>query len=122
MRISDWSSDVCSSDLFAATPGEKRGFLVYAPAAFAARMAMLIGIALFVAQKFFVLGVLIALWSLWTGIGLPLWKMAAHVATSPRLHRNRRFAIQVTLGGLGALLLLIFVVPAPHHVHAQGVV
>src|SRR3546814_480923 len=107
---------------FAATPGEKRWFLVYAPAAFAARMAMLIGIALFVAQKFFVLGVLIALWSLWTGIGLPLWKMAAHVATSPRLHRNRRFAIQVTLGGLGALLLLLFVVPAPHHVNAQGVV
>src|SRR3546814_13625377 len=83
MRISDVSSDVCSSDL---------------------------------------LGVLIALWSLWTGIGLPLWKMAAHVATSPRLHRNRRFAIQVTLGGLGALLLLLFVVPAPHHVNAQGVV
>src|SRR3546814_6619564 len=48
--------------------------------------------------------------------------MAAHVATSPRLHRNRRFAIQVTLGGLGALLLLLFVVPAPHHVNAQGVV
>lgn len=107
---------------FAATPGEKRWFLIYAPAAFVARMAMLLGIALLVAQKFFVVGVLIALWSLWTGIGLPLWKMAAHVATSPRLHRNRRFAVQVTLGGVGALLLLFFVVPAPHHVNAQGVV
>src|SRR3546814_18523400 len=82
---------------FEATPGEKRWFLVYAPAAFVARMLMLFGIALVVASKFFLIGVLIALWSLWTGIGLPLWKMVAHVFTSPQLHRNRAYAVRMTL-------------------------
>ncbi len=107
---------------FEATPGEKRWFLFYAPAAFVARMVMLLGIALLVAQKFFILGVLIALWSLWTGIGLPVWKMYAHVFTSPQLHRNRGFAVRMTLGATAALALVLFVIPAPHHVNAQGVV
>lgn len=107
---------------FEATPGEKRWFLFYAPAAFVARMVMLIGIALLIAQKFFILGVLIALWSVWTGIGLPLWKMYSHVFTSPQLHRNRGFAVRMTLGATAVLALILFVIPAPHHVNAQGVV
>ncbi|MFA7602958.1 MAG: peptidase M50 [Novosphingobium sp.] len=107
---------------FDATPGEKRWFLFYGPAAFVARMVMLIGIALLVAQRFFVIGVLIALWTLWTGIGLPLWKMLSHVFTSPQLHRNRRFAVRLTLGTLAAVMLALFVVPAPHHIYAQGIV
>ena len=107
---------------FDATPGEKRWFVVYAPAAFAARMTMLIGIALFVAQKFFVIGVAIALWSLWSGIGLPVWRMGAHVFASPQLHGNRRRAMRLTLGGLAVALVLLLAVPAPHHIATQGIV
>jgi len=107
---------------FEATPGEKRWFLFYAPAAFAARMTMLMGIALMVAERFFVVGVLIALWTLWTGVGLPVWKMFAHVFTSPQLHRNRRRAVQLTLGIVGVLAVALFAVPAPHHATTQGVV
>lgn len=107
---------------FDATPGEKRWFLVYAPLAFAARMAMLVGIALFVAQTYFVVGVLIALWSLWSGIGLPLWRMGAHVFTGPQLARNRARAVRLTVGGVVAALVLLLVVPAPHHLATQGIV
>ena len=107
---------------FQATPGEKRWFVAYAPAAFVARMVMMFGIALMVAQKFFVVGVLIALWTLWSSIGLPVWKMFAHVFTSPQLHRNRARAVQWSLGTVAALLLLLFVIPAPHHANTQGVV
>lgn len=107
---------------FDATPGEKRWFLFYAPAALAARMVMLIGIAIFVAQEFFVIGVAIALWSLWSGIGLPLWKMGAHVVASPQLHRNRGRAMRLSAGLAAAALLALFVVPAPHRLAAQGVV
>src|SRR3546814_49534 len=85
-------------------------------------MLMLFGIALVVASKFFLIGVLIALWSLWTGIGPPLWKMVAHVFTSPQLHRNRAYAVRMTLGVAGGLALLLFAIPAPHHLNAQGVV
>lgn len=107
---------------FEATPGEKRWFLFYAPAAFAARMVMLFGIALMIAERFFVIGVLIALWTIWTGVGLPLWKMFAHVFTAPQLHRNRGRAVRLTLGTSAALLVLLFVIPAPHHATTQGVV
>ena len=107
---------------FEATPGEKRWFLVYAPLAFVARMVMMFGIALAVAERFFVIGVLIALWTLWTGVGLPVWKMAEHVLSSPGLHRNRARAVRLTLAGAGALLVLLFAIPAPHHVTTQGVV
>lgn len=107
---------------FDATPGEKRWFLFFAPAALIARMTMLIAIALFVAQKYFVVGVLIALWSLWSGLGLPVWKMFAHVMSSPQLHGNRKRAVRITLGVVGALMLALFAVPLPLHVNAQGIV
>jgi len=111
-----------STKPFEATQGEKRWFLFYAPAAFVARMMMLLGIALMVAEQFFFIGVLIALWTLWTGIGLPLWKMFAHVFTSPQLHRNRRRAVRLTLATVGVLLVALFAIPAPHHATTQGVV
>lgn len=107
---------------FDAAEGEKIWLFLYAPAAFVARMVMLFGLALIVAGKFFVIGVLIALWSLWTGVGLPVWKMFAHVFTSPQLHRDRRRAVRLTMGLTGAGLALLFVVPAPFHAYSQGVV
>lgn len=107
---------------FEATPGEKRWFLIYGPAAFIMRMVVLLGIALLIGQRFFILGVLLAIWTVVTGIGLPLWKAYAHVFTAPVLNRNRRQAKRLTLAGTAAILLLLFVVPAPHHIYAQGVV
>ncbi len=107
---------------FAATPGEMRWFMVYAPAAFVARMVMLFGISIIVAGRFFFFGVLMALWSLWTGIVAPLWKMGAHVLSSPHLNRNRRRALRWTGGAVAALLLLLFIIPIPHHIVTQGVV
>ncbi|WBH15001.1 site-2 protease family protein [Sphingomonas radiodurans] len=107
---------------FAATRAEKRWFIVYAPAAFFARMAMMLGIALLVAKKFFFIGVAISIWTLWTSIALPVWKMYAHVFTSPQLQRNRRRAVQWTVGATAALMLGLFVIPAPHHVTTQGIV
>ncbi|WP_305097192.1 site-2 protease family protein [Croceibacterium aestuarii] len=107
---------------YAATPGEKRWFVLYAPAAFAARMVMMFGIALMVAQRFFVIGVVIAMWTIWSSVGLPLWKMFGHVFNSPQLHRNRRRAARITLGAVAGLALLLFVLPAPHHANTQGVV
>src|SRR3546814_8266238 len=48
--------------------------------------------------------------------------MVAHVFTSPQLHRNRAYAVRMTLGVAGGLALLLFAIPAPHHLNAQGVV
>jgi putative peptide zinc metalloprotease protein len=105
-----------------ATAGEKRWFLVYGPLAFVARMVMLLSIALLLAQRYFIIGVFIALWSLWSGLALPAWKMFSHVFTSPKLHRNRTTAVRWTMGATLALLLLLFAIPAPHHATTQGIV
>lgn len=107
---------------FPGTRGEKNWFLVYAPAAFVARMVMLLGIALFVGTQFFIIGVLLALWSLATGLLLPLWKMISHVFASPQLRRNRGRALVWSGGAVALLALLLFVAPLPHHTNSEGVV
>ena len=111
-----------SNKPFAATPGEKRWFLFYAPAAFIARMVMMFSIALMVAERFFIVGVAIGLWMVWSGLGLPLWKAFAHVFNSPQLHQNRRRAVQITLGAMACAVLFLFAIPMPHHAATQGVV
>lgn len=107
---------------FDAARGERIWLAGYAPLAFAARMVMLLGIALVMAERFFIVGVLIALWTVWTGIGLPVWKMFKHVFSGPALHGNRKRAVRITLGGVAALALILFAVPAPHHAYTEGVV
>ncbi len=111
-----------STEPFAATRGERIWFLIYAPLSFVARMVMLFGIALFVAGKFFLIGVLLALWSLATGIVMPVWKMISHVVSSPQLRQNRRRALGWSGGAVAALALVLFVIPAPHHTNTEGVV
>jgi putative peptide zinc metalloprotease protein len=102
--------------------GEQAWFLLYAPLAFAYRLSVIIGIALFLAQHYFIVGVTIALWAVFSGIGRPLLKAIAHVTTSSRLAEKRCRAIAITFGTcmLGAAGLLA--VPMPHHTTAEGVI
>ncbi len=104
-----------------ATAGERRWFLAYAPLAFAYRMSVLFGIALFVAQQYFIIGVLLALWGMFASIGIPLFKMARALFTEPRF-AARGMRIRKVLGGAAlGLYLLLFVLPMPYHTHAEGV-
>jgi len=103
-------------------PGERAWLLFYAPAAFAYRMVVMFGIALFLAGQYFTIGLLLAAWTIATGIVLPIAKALKHVALSPRLRRHRLRALAITLGGTAALASLLLLVPAPLHTVAQGVV
>ncbi|MEW5768744.1 MAG: PqqD family peptide modification chaperone [Pseudomonadota bacterium] len=105
-----------------ATPGERRWFIGYAPLAFGYRMFVLFGIAVFVAQQYFIVGVLLALWGMVASLGLPLFKMFRALLTEPRF-APRGARIRLVLGGtLLSLYVLLFVVPVPYHTHAEGVV
>jgi putative peptide zinc metalloprotease protein len=105
-----------------ATPGEQVWFLLYAPVSWVYRMVVMIGIALFVAQQYFLAGVILALWSVVNGLVKPLAKNLRHVVTSPALRKVRRRALGWTFGsiavGLGALML----VPLPLRTDAEGVI
>ena len=57
-----------------ATPGERRWFVGYAPLSYVYRLFVSISIALFIAQQFFVVGVLIGLWTVLSGMFWPIFK------------------------------------------------
>ena len=107
--------------LFPATRGERRWFLFYAPAAYGYRLGVTIGIAWFIGQQYFVVGVLLGAWSLLAGFVVPLGKALAALFTDPRfLMRARR--VWLVLGGtVGTTAALLFVLPAPHHTRVEGV-
>lgn len=105
-----------------ATPGERRWFLGYAPLAFAYRMFVLFGIAIFVAQQYFFLGVLLALWGLIASLGVPIYKGIAAVMNGPQYAARTLRVRTVLLASVGLIGVLLFVVPLPRHTHAEGVV
>lgn len=105
-----------------ATRGEKVWFIVYAPASFVYRMVVMLGIALYVSAHAFILGVLIALWTLFNAIVKPAFKHLRHVVTSPKLRKVRRRAMGWTFGTIAAVIALLLVVPVPLRTSAEGVV
>jgi putative peptide zinc metalloprotease protein len=107
---------------FVATRGERIWFLLYAPAAFLYRQALMLTIAVFVASQFLAVGVAIAVWSLFTGVGVPLGKALWLVLASPRFHRNRCRAVSVTFGSILAVAVVLCLIPAPSHTTTEGVV
>ncbi len=103
------------------TPGERAWFLFYAPAAFLYRLLVMFGIALFLAQHYFIIGIALAIWAVATGVVLPLAKALRHVATSARLRRHRVRAVGLTGAAIAVLAALLLLIPAPSHTSAQGV-
>jgi putative peptide zinc metalloprotease protein len=94
----------------------------YSIASFAYRLTIMVVIVTFVANQFFFLGVLIAFWSVFLMIGLPLLKQLRYLFASPALGRVRRRAVGVTaaiVAVLGGILLLL---PLPYRTVAEGVV
>lgn len=104
-----------------ATPGERRWFVGYAPLAFFYRMFVLFSIALFVAQQYLIVGVLIALWGLISSLGMPIYKGIKAILTGPQ-YADRGPRVRAVLAGiLVGLLVLFFVLPVPYHTTAEGV-
>lgn len=106
----------------AETPSEKRWLISYAVTSWLYRIFLTIAIILFVANEFFIFGVLLAIWGAVTMIGMPIWKSVKHVVTSPTLHRQRPRAIKTSLALLTGAFLFIGLVPMPLRTFAEGVV
>ena len=104
------------------THGEAAWFTFYGLASFIYRMFILCVILLYVAGKFFIVGVLLALWAATLQLVLPLVRHVGFLLKDPRLQYKRPRALTVT--GLGVALLagLLFFVPAPLWTMAEGVV
>ena len=107
---------------FVATRGERTWLLLYAPAAFVYRQVVMLTIAIFVASQYLAVGVLVAVWSLLTGVARPIGKALWYVLASPRLHRNRFRAVTATSGAILAAGIVLFWIPAPSHTTTEGVI
>jgi putative peptide zinc metalloprotease protein len=102
--------------------GEAIWFACYGLAAFVYRVTILFAIIFYIAGKFFVIGVALALWAFLAQVILPAAKHVTFLFSSRQL-RNRRLRALVTSAALCLLLggLLVFM-PAPLTTRAEGVV
>ena len=107
----------------ARAPGETGWFLFYAPAALAYRLPRAVRHrALFVATSFFLVGVLLAIWTVLLSVVWPLAKGLHFVLFSQTLVHHRARAVFATGIGLAGVAALLFVLPLPHGTVAVGVV
>lgn len=103
-------------------PGETAWFLGYGVASFLYRFVILFGIAIFVANRFFVIGVALALFAIATQLVAPLLRQTAFLLTSPALGGKRPQALAITGVLLSALAVLVLLVPLPSRTRADGVI
>lgn len=103
-------------------PGERAWFVFYAIASFIYRMFMMVSIALLVASKFFVIGILLALWAFVTMLALPLAKKVSYLFYSPQLENHRQRALFATAAIALPLAAILFWLPAPSSTRAEGVI
>jgi putative peptide zinc metalloprotease protein len=104
------------------TRGERKWLLFYSIASFFYRLFIMFAIMLFVAGKFFVIGILLACWSVFMMLILPTFKMIKFVFTSPQIERQRLRAVGISLFGVGLIVGALALLPAPLWTRAEGVV
>jgi len=104
------------------TPWESTWFVVYSLMSFIYRMALLWFIIVYVTDKFFAIGVVLALWMVIAQILLPLFNMLRFITASPSLRKKRYRVIGSCSALLAALMMLIFIVPFPCYTVAEGIV
>ena len=106
----------------AMAPGERFWFLLYGPAAFIYRIAVVIGIAWFISGYFFFFGVAVAVYGLFTLLIVPAVRAVSNFFTrSAVAERQGRIIAAI---GLGAVVLsgFLFFFPIPLWSTSQGII
>ncbi len=85
------------------------------------RVIVFTGVLLAVADRFLIIGIVMAAVCLISWVTVPVVRFVRYLASSPRLERVRSRAVAVTACGAAVLILLLGVVPFPHGFRAPGV-
>ena len=104
------------------TSGERFWLLVYAVASSIYRVFLYASILLFVSDKMFFLGVILACVAAVMWLLVPVGKWLKYLATSQELARCRPRAIATSAGAILAVAAAVGLVPMPDRGRAQGVV
>jgi len=102
--------------------GERAWMLVYGIASFFYRIFISFIIITFIAGKFFVIGVLLAIWALSTQVLMPVGKSLSFLFRSPDVQRKRGRALFTSIVLLLTAGGLLFWVPAPSWTRTEGVI
>jgi putative peptide zinc metalloprotease protein len=86
------------------------------------RVIVFSGVLLVVADRFLIIGIVMAAVCLISWAVVPVVRFAKYLSSNPRLERVRPRAIAVTAGLAIFLIILLGVVPFPHSFRAPGVV
>ena len=105
----------------ASGPREARWLVAYALASGVYKAVVFGAIILFVSQRFFFVGAMLAALAVYGWLVLPGARFLHYLTTHPELERVRARAVVSTLGAAAAVCVLIGLVPAPDRFRAQGV-
>lgn len=105
-----------------ASAGERSWFVIYGTLSFFYRMFVWTVIILFVASKFFFIGVVLAIWGAFFMIVRPLIRIFKYLLTSINLRPVRTRALSVTGVFLGCVALTLFAIPIPYTTIVEGVI
>ncbi len=103
-------------------PGERVWFVVYTVLSFTYRMFIYAGIIMFIASKFFVVGVMMGGWAVISMFIVPGAKGIRFLISSPRLGRKRARAILASSFILAGIVAIVLFVPVPLSTLAEGVI
>ena len=102
--------------------GERLWLALYGITSFVYRIFISFIIITFIAGKFFVVGVLLAIWAVATQVLMPIGKSLSFLVGSPNLRRQRGRALSTSVVLLLAVAGLLFFVPAPSWTRTEGVI
>ncbi|CCQ90666.1 Peptidase, M50 family [Nitrospina gracilis 3/211] len=102
--------------------GERSWLLFYGIASFFYRLFIMGVIVLFVAGKFFIIGMVLAMWALMTMLVIPIYKKLDFLARSPVISGKRVRAVVLSAVLVLSLGWFIFKVPFPYATRAEGVI
>lgn len=106
----------------ARTAGEAAWLAFYGIASFVYRIFVMVGISLFVAGKFFVIGMIMAIWSMACFLVTPLYRGVRNLVADPVMRRYRTRGVVAAVVALALMLLLVTVVRVPTFTVVEGVV
>lgn len=113
---------VKNSESPAGTRREAAWLAVFGVTSWIYRAIVFSGVLLVVADRFLIIGIVMAGVCLISWAVVPVVRFIKYLAASPRLDRVRHRAVGVTAGIAAVLVVLLAVVPFPHSFRAPGVV
>ena len=105
-----------------ATPGERRWFVFYGIGSFIYRMFIVVLIVSFISGKFFIVGVLLAIWAFTMMLIVPSIKALSQLYTNPQIRPKRQRAVTITASTIIVCLMIIMLLPLPSWTRAEGIV